>query len=238
MEGHVRAVFPDALHSDRFCDAVDDAAREAGFEPDATLLVTGSCRDELCFPFGDRLQETWGSAFHLGSLGGLLFLGRTGLAAAHAHAPLGHRRRRYLVVALTHVGIGSDGTVGRVARSQQQAESSACGALVALQQEIMSGSELPDLDPDDLEQGLLRRRLAFLWARGADLTVLEATMAARDAIRQDVLRLHPALDPDGRSDVLLITGVLVHAGDGDWVGAHETTRIHPDGRSEAVVLGR
>ena len=133
---------------------------------------------------------------------------------------------------------GGDGTVGRVARSHQESESSACGALVALQQEIVSGSELPDLDPDDLEQGLLRRRLAFLWSRGPDLTVLEVTMAARDAIRQDVLRLHPALDPDGRSDVLLTTGVLVHAGDGDWVAAHETTRIHPDGRSDDVALGR
>ncbi|HET7899953.1 MAG TPA: hypothetical protein VFL59_02120 [Candidatus Nanopelagicales bacterium] len=238
MDDLVRAVFPDALTADRFCDAVDTAARGTGFEPGATLLVTGSCRDELCFPFGDRLQRTWGSAFHVGSLGGLLFLGRTGLSAAHAHAPRGHRRRRYLVVALTHVGIGTDGTLGRVARPHQEQESSACGALVALQQEIVSGAELAELDPDDLEQGLLRRRLAFLWSRGADLTVLDVTLAARDAIRQDIERLHPALDPDGRSDVLLVTGVLVHAADGDRVAAYDVTRIHPDGRGEPVALGR
>jgi hypothetical protein len=233
----VRRVFPDALASDEFCRRIDSAATVAGFEPGATLLVTGSCRDELCFPFGDLLQRTWGSAFHLGSLGGLLFLGRTGLAAAATHAPRGHHRRRYLVVALTHVGLAADGALGRVRRPHQDDESTACGALVALQQEIAAGSDLPEIDDDDLEQGLLRRRLAHLWSAGADLEVLDVTLAARDAIREDLLRLRDALDLDGTpSDLLLATGVLVHTSDGDWVGGHETTRIHPDGRVDPVAL--
>lgn len=154
MGSFVRAAFPDALRTEDFCARVDAAAHGAGYQPGATLLVTGSCRDELCFPFGDLLQRTWGSAFHIGSLGGLLFLGRTGMAAAAQHAPRGHRRRRYLVlVALTHVGFGADGTPGRVGRPHQDEESSACGALVALRDEIAQGVELAEVDPGDWSRG-------------------------------------------------------------------------------------
>lgn len=236
MGSFVRAAFPDALRTEDFCARVDAAAHGAGYQPGATLLVTGSCRDELCFPFGDLLQRTWGSAFHIGSLGGLLFLGRTGMAAAAQHAPRGHRRRRYLVVALTHVGFGADGTPGRVGRPHQDEESSACGALVALRDEIAQGVELAEVDPGDLEQGLLRRRLAHLWSAGSDLGILDVTLAARDAIREDLVGLRGVLDSGGASDVLIVTGVLVHTVDGDWVGGYETTRSHPDGRVDVVVL--
>jgi hypothetical protein len=232
----VRATFPDALEADEFVSRLTSAVRARGFRPGQTLLVTGSCRDELCFPFGDELQATWGSSFHLGSLGGLLFLGRTGLRAAAAHAPRDAARRRYLVVALTHVGLADDGALGRVRRPHQQAPSAACGALVALHEEIVSGAELAELDPDDLEQGLLRRRLAHLWPWGDALSVLDVTLAARDAIRDDLLRLHDALDIDGPADLVVATGVLVHTGSADWVGGHAVTRLHPEGRHDDLAI--
>jgi hypothetical protein len=232
----VRATFPDALEAAQFVSRLGAAARGCGFRPGQTLLITGSCRDELCFPFGDALQSTWGSSFHMGSLGGLLFLGRTGLSAAAAHAPRDAARRRYLVVALTHVGLGDDGRLGRVRRPHQELPSSACGALVALHDEIVSGAELAELDPDDLEQGLLRQRLAHLWPWGADLSVLDVTLAARDAIRDDLMRLRGALDIDGPSDLVVVTGVLVHAGPDDWVGGHAVTRLHPDGRHDDLAI--
>ena len=236
MTFDVRDTFADAVEASQFVARLGAAADAAGFRPGETLLVTGSCRDELCFPFGDALQATWGSSFHIGSLGGLLFLGRTGLAAAAAHAPRDSWRRRYLVVATTHVGITDDGVLGRVRRPHQEAASSACGALVALHDEIVSGAELPELDPDDLEQGLLRRRLAHLWPWGESLSVLDVTLAARDAIRDDLLRLRGALDIDGASDVLVVTGVLVHAGHDDWVAGHAVRRSHPDGRVEDLAI--
>ena len=236
MAADVREVFDDAVASPEFVTRLGAAAELAGFRPGETLLITGSCRDELCFPFGDDLQATWGSSFHIGSLGGLLFLGRTGLAAAAAHAPRESRRRRYLVVATTHVGITDDGVLGRVRRPHQEVASSACGALVALHDEIVSGQELTELDPDDLEQGLVRRRLAHLWPWGESLSVLDVTLAARDAIRDDLLRLRGALDLDGASDILVVTGVLVHAGEGDWVAGHTISRSHPDGRVEDLAI--
>ena len=230
----VHELFPDALRTDQFAARTLLAARACGFHPRETLLITGSCRDELCFSFGDVLQETWGSAFHVGSLAGMLFLGRTGLSAAAAHAPRGGRRR-YLVVALTHLGLSDDGTPGRFRRPGQDHESSACGALVALRDEIASGAPIPDdLDPDDLEQDLLRWRLAHLRERGSDLDILEVTLAARDAIREDILRIGGMLDVAGAADVLVTTGVLVHAGDGDHVCGRRTERIHPDGRVEPL----
>ena len=221
-------VFPDAISADEFRARLHARAQHAGFEPGEALLILGSCRDELCFVFGDALQERWGSAFHIGSLAGMAFLGRTGMGAAAHHVPEGERRRRYLVVALTHIGVGEDGEPGRVRRPGQLHESSACGALVALRDEIASGVPMPELDPDDLEQGLLRRRLVALRDRVEPPTIVDVTLAARDAIREDVVRVGGDLDLDGAADVLLATGVLVHTAEGDWVGAHELTRVGTD----------
>ena len=232
----VRALFPDALPVPEFVERLTAAADELGTRPGEALPVVGVCRDELCFPFYDLLEDVWGSTFQLGSLAGMAFLGRTGLSAAAHHAPHGETNRRYLAVALTHLGIGDDGTPGVIRRPGQTDESAACGALVALRDEIASGQPEPEISPDDLEQGLLRMRLRHLRPLGADLDIMTITLAARDAIREDVLRIGSTLDLHGPAKVLLTTGVLVHTSDGDWVGGYSVERVFRAGDHTSIEL--
>ena len=165
-----------------FADAVDRSYRGAvelpafarwsvralaphGFTSANALPLVGVCRDELLFPFEQAVHDEWGPAFDLSSLAGLLFLGRSGRAAAAQHAPGLDGRRRFVGFVAAHIGITGDGAVGRVHRPGQQAPSTACGALVALRDELAAGP-LPSPrpgpvapDPDDIEMGLLRAAL-------------------------------------------------------------------------------
>ena len=232
----VRQFFPDALPVPEFVERLTRVADGLGTHPGNALPAIGVCRDELCFSFCDSLEHVWGSAFQLGSLAGMAFLGRTGLSAAAHHAPLGHSSRRYLAVALTHLGIGDDGTLGVIRRPGQGIDSPACGALIALRNEIAAGEPEPEISPDDLEQGLLRTRLRHLRPLGKELDIMTTTLAARDAIRDDVLGIGTSLDLEDPAKVILATGVLLHTTVGDWVGGYSVLRVFRDGDHELVEL--
>lgn len=224
--GHVTDHFPGALPLEDFAVRLRTVLEPHGFAPGRALLMVGVCRDELCFPLLERLQDDWGSAFQLGSLGGLLLLGRTGLAAAQNHAPEDAGPRRYVVVALAHVGVDDDGEVGRVRRLGQAAPSATCGALMAFHGELSEGRLDVELDPGDLEQSLLRQRLLRALRYGEVPDPLALTLVARDAIMDDLQAVAGTLDDRGPADVAAVGGVLVHAPDGDWVAPHRASLRH------------
>ncbi len=224
----ILGVFPDAVPVAEFTESLQRQAAELGFTKEGSLLMTGVCRDELCIPFVETLEDAWGPAFQIGSLGGLLFLGTTGLAAAAEHAPTVGPQRRYVVVAVTHLGLDGDGRPGLVRRHGQPRESAACGALMMLVGEIASGRTSTALDPADIEAGLLRGRVLRQLGRVPAADPLAVTLAARDAIGADFVRILHELHLEGRADVLLTTGVLVHTPDGDYLGGHRTVHICGD----------
>lgn len=222
----VTELFPDALPLDEFAVRLRTVLEPHGFAPGRALLMVGTCRDELCFPLVERLQDDWGSAFQLGSLGGLLLLGRTGLAAAQNHAPEASGLRRYVVVALAHLGIDAQGRPGQVRRPGQDEASATCGALIAFQRELASGRLTVELDPDDLEQSLLRQRLVRSLRYGEVPDPVGLTLIARDAIMDDLAAIAGTLAGRGPADVAAVGGVLVHGPDGDWVAPHRASLRH------------
>lgn len=224
--GLVTALFPGALPLEDFAVHLRTVLRPHGFAPGRALLMVGVCRDELCFPLVERLQDDWGSAFQLGSLGGLLLLGRTGLAAAQNHAPEDAGPRRYVVVTLAHVGVDEDGGVGRVRRAGQAAPSATCGALMGFRRELAEGRLHVELDPGDLEQSLLRQRLLPALRYGEVPTPLDLTLVARDAIMDDLQAVAGTLGDHGPVDVAAVGGVLVHAPEGDWIAPHRASLRH------------
>ena len=168
------------------------ALARVGFRPSNCLAVVGVCRDELMAQVDEAVTGVWGRSFQVGSLAALVFLGRTGVQAALGHVPGEDGRHRFVVFCLPHIGIDEDGTMGRVQRRGMHRASSACGALAAFRADLVGrGAAAPGrspVDPDDVEQSLLRQRLAGMLGEGDVPSLPALTELARQAAVDDVRR--------------------------------------------------
>ena len=124
--------------------------------------------------------------------------------------------------ALPHIAIGPDGEFGLYYRPGRQKASHACGALMAFQHELESGSLQLAPDPDDIEQSVLKRNLLRKIRYGDVPNLLSLTRIAHDVILEELERMiHLTVDPT-RSDYGLFTGIQIHAPEGRhfvWPGA-------------------
>ncbi len=205
------------------------ALARVGFRPTNCLPVVAVCRDELMADFGRAVTDVWGQPFEAGSLAGLVFLGRTGLQAALGHVPGEDGRHRFVVFCFPHIGIDENGVVGRVQRRGMYRASSACGALASFRAQLEAGERRFELDPDDVEQSLLRMRLQGLATADAIPSLPALTETARQACVEDMTRFIELARDQEPVDVAFISGVVVHLPDGvDHVA---------DVRAEVVIDG-
>lgn len=108
-------------------------------------MATSFCPDEINSKpqksLASRLQTlllgNQNGAFGLGGLGGLPFVGITGMKAFLSHAP---RRGKVVIVFGPHVGITENGVVGKVERLGQTGSTTSCGAALGAYQAIQSGN--------------------------------------------------------------------------------------------------
>lgn len=196
--------------------------RDHGFSPINTLPCVGTCRDELCGQLFDEVENMWGEAFDLSSLAGILTIGRTGFAAAQAHAPLVGGRSRYVFFLFQHIGISAEGELGVARRPGREQPSAACGALVALMNEERSHDENPRLEWQDPEQSLLRLRTKRIHDLSDSPDLLELTKAVHKATLEDLRNLMSDVFDRHREDYAVIAGVQIHGPEGiqlAWPGA-------------------
>jgi len=91
-----------------------------------TLLNLSLCPDEINYSFIKTLTDAYGPPFNLGGLGGIPFVGKSGINAATSHIP---DSGKMFVVVAPHVGYSpSSDTLGKVKRPGRRQLSSACGA--------------------------------------------------------------------------------------------------------------
>ena len=124
----VQSYFPGAIDNNSLEDAVVGILKDKGFTPANTLLATSLCCDELARRLEDDFVRIYGNNFNLGGLAGFPFAGNTGFGAMAAHIP---DDGYCLIVYGPHVGISSDGTVGKVERSGIALVDTCCGSAVA-----------------------------------------------------------------------------------------------------------
>ena len=103
-----------------------------GYTGDNTLFADSSCPDEINHddPLEDitsLFQHRWGEIFPLAGLAGVPFTGKTGWGAFSSHCP---KDGNIVILFAPHVGVDSEGLVGKVHRDGQEASSSACGAAI------------------------------------------------------------------------------------------------------------
>ncbi len=225
----LRAHYPGALSAERFVVHSQRELAKHGFDEANTIACVGTCRDELCVPLRRAVMNAWGEAFNFSSLAGMLLLGTAGFKAAHAHAPVVGGRERYLYVAMPHIGIAEDGSIGTARRVGREGDSTLCGALVMLGAELAAGPLSLEEDADNPELTQLRRKLAPHLQAGTELPLVELTGVAQRVIEQDLERLIELTVDTASADYAVLTGVQVHAPGG-------RTFVHP-GLSYACVRG-
>jgi hypothetical protein len=214
--------FPGAIPQDRFVARSYEALGQHGFRAENTIAFASVCRDEITLSLVEDIEKTWGEVFVFSSLGGMLTLGKTGFLAAQQHAPIEDGRERYAYYALPHIAINAQGEFGIYYRPGRQEASHACGALVAFQHELANGSLQLALDPDDLEQSVLKQHLLRKIRYGDVPNLLALTRIAYAAILEELERMIQLTVDSTRSDYGVITGIQIHDPEGRhfvWPGA-------------------
>jgi hypothetical protein len=219
----VRQRMPETVAAQEYVDRTSAAAVLLGFHRGDCLPLIAACRDEYMVPFTEMVDRSWGPHFAIGSLGGLVLAGTSGIAAAVGHAP-DQGLRRFVLYCVTHVGIDNDGTVGRVRRPGQLRPSAACGALVGFRNELQSGELRLEYDRTDPEMSLLRTRLAPGVLRGGVPDLLALTAMTRDVALADITEIG-GMTGSGRGAVALFTGIVVHGPQGQDFVAPDVSEV-------------
>lgn len=209
----LQTYFPGALPEADFVSQTHQALQEFGFSAQNSIACISLCRDERTYPFILKIYETWGESFNFSSLAGMLFLGKTGLNAAYRHAPQEGGRERYVHFAMPHIALSDRGEVGLIQRPGQAQISGACGALLTFQAELSDGSLNLGLDPDDLEQSLLKQRLLKEIRYGDVPDLVTLTRLARQVILQDLERMISLMIDTATCDYAVLSGIEIHASD-------------------------
>lgn len=266
LRGHFPTHIPEAL----FVQESYDKLVPFGFHKSNAIPCVSLCRDELTKPLLNAIDDAWENGpedtatFAMHSLAGMVFLGKTGLTAATHHAPIVDGVSRYVFYVFPHIGINTDGNVGKVRRHGKQIisfiflsvlefncarcvaplryvhhyipgivvlanppapsflclfnsgiekESTACGALIAFQQELESGYLNLELDTDDIEQSVLKQRMLKKIKFGSAVpSIAELTQVAYQVCLEDLQRLISAVIHGERADYAVFTGVQINSG--------------------------
>lgn len=111
--------------------------REHGFNRENTITGVCLCRDEICQSVLFHLREYWGEIFNFASFAGFYKLDKIGIEVFFSHAPQ-EENKKCLFYVFTHIGIYEEDKIGFCSRKGIE-ESTACGALILLHQEMSTG---------------------------------------------------------------------------------------------------
>ena len=232
--------FPNALPEAEFVAGTTAHLGSLGFTSENTLAAVAVCRDEIAASLVRAVEASWGPPFSFASLGGLPTAGRTGFVAAAQHVPRISGTQHFVLYAMAHIAIGSDGTIGSVLRPGLEDRSVACGALVALQNELVDGRAEPVLDPLDVEQSYLRWRLLPMLEPGSVPDLVALTRLVAEAIELDSAGILQVLLQEAKAtgnvvtEVAFLTGIQVHGPDGATYVSPRWGQLHLAGRHQQI----
>lgn len=119
------------------------------------LLATSVCSDDINVASTSFFNSLLGP-FVMGGLGGLPFVGKTGMAAYAHHIP---DNGSAFIFYGPHIGITIDGTLGKMYRPKIKETGNSCGALMLALDRFKDESYLPREIEDDYQQTKLETSL-------------------------------------------------------------------------------
>jgi hypothetical protein len=145
-------------------------------------------------------------------LAGYPFVGEIGLTAFSDHIPDGGAA---LFIVGPHIGFSRSGEIGKIKRVGQQRHTNTCGALMMVQDHLLSTS-IHQIDPADysmFQPEFLALRLLSKAdeIRNADVPILKTTQLVYDEIEKETLalvRLHPSLL--NKFPVYILGGIVIN----------------------------
>jgi hypothetical protein len=239
--------FPNSMQEEAFFKSVAAELAKFGFRRDNCIALVNTCRDEVCRPVVSQIDREFGLSFNISGLGGLVNCGKTGFKAAMSHSPEfpcetdGSIKERYIFFAFPHVSIGESGEVGSLLRRGRGKPSNACGALIAIKNDINKGGAVSP-DADDAEYVLLKKKvMAKVAKKDGDVSLVQVTKAAMQAINDDIEKLISLTVDPKTADYAVITGVQIHSGNqipGEEFRIERTCDYIAPDRMYAVVRGQ
>lgn len=172
-------------------NAVLQISENEGIDMNRIILATSFCFDELNHqPAKMNLPSSHGT-FIMGGLAGYPFVGEIGLTAFADHIPDGGAA---LIMVGSHIGISRSGEIGKIKRVGQHRHTNTCGALMMVQDHVLSTS-IHHIDPADYSEfqpEFLALRLLPLAQeiRDSPVPILKTTHLVYDEIEKEIGRAH------------------------------------------------
>jgi hypothetical protein len=171
-------------------NAVIKIAEREGIEMNRIILATSFCFDELNHHQEKMKLPITQGTFIMGGLAGYPFVGEIGLTAFADHIP---DNGAALFIFGSHIGISCTGEVGRVKRVGQHRHTNTCGALMKVQEHVLSSS-IHKIDPVDysgFQAEFLALRLLPMAKeiRKSEVPILKTTHLVYDEIENEILKL-------------------------------------------------
>jgi hypothetical protein len=193
-------------------NAVLEIAEKEGIEMSRIIIATSFCFDELNHqPSKMNLPSSQGT-FIMGGLAGYPFVGEIGLTAFSDHIPDGGAA---LFIFGSHIGISRSGEIGKIKRMGQHRHTNTCGALMMVQEHLMSTS-IHQIDPSDYSEFqpeflALRLLPKVDEIRQAEVPILKTTHLVYDEIEKEIqslIKLHPSILT--KFPVYMLGGILIN----------------------------
>jgi hypothetical protein len=193
-------------------NAVLEIAGREGIEMNSIIVATSFCFDELNHqPTKMNLPAPQGT-FIMGGLAGYPFVGDIGLTAFSDHIPDGGAA---LIIFGPHIGFSRSGEIGKIKRVGQHRHTNTCGALMMVQEHLLSTS-IHHIDPNDYSEfqpEFLALRLLpnAEEIRNADVPILKTTHFVYSEIEKEILALiqhHPSLL--SKFPIYILGGIIIN----------------------------
>lgn len=119
------------------------------------LMATSVCSDDINVPSTTFFNVLFGP-FIMGGLGGLPFVGKTGMTAYAHHIPDGGSA---FIFYGPHIGITPEGELGKMYRPRMEEKGNSCGALMLALNRLQDKDYTPTITDDDYQQMRLEESL-------------------------------------------------------------------------------
>ena len=214
FEQVVKNHFPNAMDAkDTSIHYLGKMQLEHNLNISKVLMATSVCSDDINIPSTSFFNVLFGP-FVMGGLGGLPFVGQTGMTAYAHHIP---DEGSAFIFYGPHIGVTSEGDFGKMYRPGQEKAGNSCGALMLALSRFEDSQYKPVLNADDyqqmkLEESLLPYREDVMASENPQKAITEATYEIIDKKIHEHLKT--CKDEFPVDKVTLLGGIIINTDPG------------------------